>query len=50
MKRLKQLPFVSAFLVLANVIIYIICLLTGGEFYNQGILDLVDVLYRKTNY
>ena len=47
MKRLKQLPFVSAFLVLANVIIYIICLLTGGEFYNQGILDLVDVLYRK---
>ncbi len=47
MKRLKQLPFVSAFLVLTNVIIYIICLLTGGEFYNQGILDLVDVLYRE---
>ena len=47
MKRLKQAPLVSVTLVCMNVIIYILCVVTRGMLYEEGILDAESVIYGK---
>ena len=47
MKRLKQAPLVSVTLVCMNVIIYIVCVVTRGMLYEEGILDAESVIYGK---
>lgn len=47
MKRLKQMPVVSAALVIINVIVYILCIVTGGALYRVGVLDADSVIYGK---
>lgn len=47
MKRLKQVPVVSTALVIMNVIVYILCIVTGGRLYDVGILDAWSVMYEK---
>lgn len=46
-ERIRQLPFVSAALVAANVLVYILCLLDGQRIYGGGVLDVYDVTVRK---
>lgn len=47
MNRLKQAPVVSTALVIINVIVYILCIITRGMLYNDGILDAESVIYGK---
>lgn len=47
MKRLKQMPVVSAALVIINVIVYILCIVTGGALYRVGVLDADSVICGK---
>lgn len=44
MSRWKQQPFVSGALVIVNVIVYIVCMFTGGVLYDRGDLNVVGVL------
>ncbi len=45
--RLKEIPLVSAALVIINVVVYFICLFGDGKIYAAGVLDAYDVLVRK---
>lgn len=47
LNRLKQAPVVSTALVIINVIVYILCIVTRGMLYNDGILDAESVIYGK---
>lgn len=41
--RLKQQPFVSGALVIANVIVFFLCMFTGDRLYELGMLDRFSV-------
>jgi len=43
MKRLKDLPFMSAILVTVNVIVFLICTFTGSLLYNMGSVGALDL-------
>lgn len=43
----KQMPITSGTLVAANVIVYVICMLTGNLLYSRGILDVWHVVGQK---
>lgn len=45
MTEKKKLPFVSAMLVIINVIVFLICTFTGDLLYNKGILAVSPVLW-----
>lgn len=47
MSRWKGLPIVSGALVAMNVIVYVICLFSGGRLYAFGNLNAYDVLINK---
>ena len=50
LKRLNDLPFVSAIFVILNVIVFLICTFTGDLLYNMGsvgVLDLVQGEYYR---
>lgn len=47
MNYLKQVPVVSTALVIINVIVYVLCIITGGRLYDAGILDAWTVIYEK---
>ena len=44
MKKYRELPFVSAGLVLINVVIFLICSVTGSRFYEAGGLSVLEVV------
>lgn len=46
MNKWKELPFISGLLVAVNVIVFVICMLTGNTLYRLGQLDVIDVLIR----
>ncbi len=46
MKKLKELPIVSAVVVIVNVILFLICTFTGDLLYNMGRLEVSGVLER----
>ena len=46
-QRLKNLPIVSATLVIINLIVFLICTFTGNLLYNMGRLDIQGVLGAK---
>lgn len=43
-KELRELPIVSATLVIINIIVFLICTFTGDLLYNRGVLDVQSVL------
>lgn len=43
-RRWRELPIVSATLVIINIIVFIICTFTGDMLYNMGRMDVMDVL------
>lgn len=45
--RLKTIPFVSVALVAINVIIFLLCILTGDVLYYRGRLGVVDIVLNK---
>lgn len=47
MKKYKDVPIISATLVIINVIVFIICTFTGDLLYNMGELGIESVLLRK---
>lgn len=47
MKKYKDVPIISATLVIINVIVFIICTFTGDLLYNMGELGIKSVLLRK---
>lgn len=47
MRTRKDLPIVSAVLVAANVIVFLICTFTGNLLYNKGRLDPTSVLINR---
>ena len=48
LRRLKWQPYVSAILVIINVIVFLICSMPGGEvLYQKGIESTMGVLYYK---
>lgn len=47
LKRLRDMPVVSATLVIVNVFIFLICTFTGDMLYNMGRLDVFSVLVQK---
>ena len=47
MKRSKQLPLVSGFLVLINVFVFLACMFTNGALYDIGMLEIRGVLVQK---
>ncbi len=48
LNRIKWQPYVSAILVIINVIVYLICRTRSGDIlYRKGILNVVDVLLQK---
>ncbi len=46
MSRRRDLPIAGGVLVAINVIIYIVCLFTGGELYSRGSLNVYGVLIK----
>lgn len=46
MNRRRDLPIAGGVLVAINVIIYIVCLFTGGELYSRGSLNVYGVLIK----
>ncbi len=47
MRSLKSQPIVSGVLVAVNVIVFILCSITGRQLYLMGRLDVYDVLVQK---
>lgn len=47
LKNWKELPLISATLVIINVIVFLICTFTGDMLYNIGRLDIWGVLVQK---
>ena len=47
MRDLKQLPLASGFLVIVNVLVFLACMITNGQLYRAGILDIQGVLIQK---
>ena len=47
LKKWKDQPIVSTVLVAVNVMVYILCSLTGELLYDRGQLDAFDVLLNK---
>lgn len=46
----KQIPYMTAFLVLVNILIFMICTFTGDLLYNIGAFGALDILERKEYY
>lgn len=46
MKKYRELPFVSAGLVLVNVVVFLICSVTGGRLYEDGGLSVLEVVMK----
>lgn len=46
-KKLRELPLVSAALVIINVIVFLLCTFTGNLLYNIGMLDIQGVFVRR---
>ena len=44
LKRLDDLPFVSAIFVILNVIVFLICTFTGDLLYNMGSVGVLDLV------
>ena len=44
LRKLRTLPFVSAGLVAANVVIYLLCRLPGDVLYERGCLSAYDII------
>ena len=47
MKKYRDVPIISATLVIINVIVFMICTFTGDLLYNMGELGIESVLLRK---
>lgn len=47
MNRWKELPVVSGTLVAVNIVIYILCMVTGSRLYRMGNLNAADVLLNR---
>ncbi len=47
LKKLKEVPVVSAALVAINVIVFLLCTFTGDLLYNMGKLEVLSVLQNK---
>lgn len=47
LNRWRELPFISVLLVALNVIVYFVCIFTGGSLYEFGRLDVAGVLIHK---
>lgn len=43
LKRLNDLPFISAIFVILNVIVFLICTFTGNLLYNMGSVGVLDL-------
>lgn len=46
-QKCKDVPFVSAILVVVNVIVFIICTFTGDLLYNMGEMGIENVIFQK---
>lgn len=47
MNRWKELPVVSGMLVAVNIMVYILCMVTGSRLYSMGNLNAADVLLNR---
>mgnify|MGYP001128830975 CR=1 FL=1 len=47
LKRWKELPVVSGTIVAANIVVYILCIVTGSRLYKMGNLNVIDVLINR---
>lgn len=46
-EKYRDLPLISGFLVLVNVIVYIICSFTGDRLYEMGSLGVLEVVWNR---
>lgn len=47
MNKWKQVPLVSALLVLINILVFLVCMITGETLYDIGMLDIRGILVQK---